>query len=301
MIIIIESVGQLANRIILFSHFIGFCKENNINLLNPSFIDYAHYFKGSISNSVPKFPANENNEQFNKNKQSKVRNYIIKIFSKLISKIFCNSNYNGKFITLINLSAEKYINKEFDLNDIKNINLLSKAKLTFVKGWLFRDYKNAEKHYQTIKKYFEPLDIYLHNINNFIANLKNQYDKLIGIHIRRGDYRNFENGKFYYEDEVYINYINQLKNLFKNYNIIFILFSNEKNDTEPYKKEGLNITNGYGDFIEDLYSLSKCDYIIGPPSTYSLWASYYGKVPHRFINSKNEKLKIEDFKIITTL
>lgn len=301
MIIIIESAGQLANRMILFSHFIGFCKENNISLLNPSFVDYAHYFKGTISNSVPKFPTNENNEQFNKNKQSKVKNYIIKIFSKLISKIFCNSNYNGKLTTSINLSSEQHKNKEFDLNDMKNVKLLNKAKLTFVKGWLFRDYQNVEKHYETIKKYFEPLDIYLNNINNFIDNLRNQYDKLIGVHIRKGDYRNFENGKFYYEDDTYINYLKQLKYIFDNFNIIFILFSNEKIDKEIYKKEDLNIAFGLGNFIEDLYSLSKCDYIIGPPSTYSLWASYYGKVPHRFIKSKNENLKIEDFKIITTL
>lgn len=301
MIIIIESAGQLANRMILFSHFIGFCKENNITLLNPSFIDYAHYFKGSISNFIPKFSSNKNDEQSNKNKPSRIKIYGIKIFSKLISKIFCNSNYNGKIITSINLSTEKYINKEFDLNEIENIELLNKAKLTFVKGWLFRDYKNVEKHYETIKNYFEPLNIYLHNINNFIAHLRNQYDKLIGVHIRRDDYRNYENGKFYYEDEIYIKYIKQLKNIFNDCNIIFILFSNEKIDTEFYKKENLNITIGLGDFIEDLYSLSKCDYIIGPPSTYSLWASYYGKVSHRFIQSKNEKLKIEDFEVITTL
>lgn len=301
MIIIIESGGQLANRMILFSHFIGFCKENNINLLNPSFTEYAHHFKGTISNFIPKFPHNKDNKQPNKNTPNKIKNYVIKIFSKLISKIFCNSNYNGKFITSVNLSAKKYINKEFELNNTENIKLLNAAKLTFVNGWLFRDYENTEKHYETIKNYFEPLDIYLHHINNFIANLRKQYDKLIGIHIRRGDYRNYENGKFYYEYEVYIDCIKQLKNIFNDCNIIFILFSNEKIDTGLYKKEGLNITIGHGNFIEDLYSLAKCDYIIGPPSTYSLWASYYGKVPHRFIQSKNENLKIEDFKVITTL
>jgi hypothetical protein len=34
-----------------------------------------------------------------------------------------------------------------------------------------------------------------------------------------------------------------------------------------------------GSAVEDLYSLARCDYLLGPPSTFSLWASFYGNVP----------------------
>lgn len=46
---------------------------------------------------------------------------------------------------------------------------------------------------------------------------------------------------------------------------------------------------------EDLFSLSKADYIIGPPSTFSAWASLYGTVPLYFIESSNSDFKIPDF------
>lgn len=46
---------------------------------------------------------------------------------------------------------------------------------------------------------------------------------------------------------------------------------------------------------EDLYSLSKADYIIGPPSSYSAWASLYGSVPLCFIEDSKADFSISDF------
>jgi hypothetical protein len=46
---------------------------------------------------------------------------------------------------------------------------------------------------------------------------------------------------------------------------------------------------GPGHFIEDLYALASCDYIIGPPSTFSQWASFYGNVPRYMVNYKAEQ------------
>ena len=47
--------------------------------------------------------------------------------------------------------------------------------------------------------------------------------------------------------------------------------------------------------IEDLYALSICDYILGPPSTFSMWASFYGGVPLRFIKHSNDKIFLREF------
>ena len=65
-------------------------------------------------------------------------------------------------------------------------------------------------------------------------------------------------------------------------NVRFLICSNEDgidkellkmvSDTNIFSIEN---TNG----ITDLYALSKCDYIIGVPSSYSQWASFMGDVP----------------------
>jgi hypothetical protein len=53
------------------------------------------------------------------------------------------------------------------------------------------------------------------------------------FNIRQGDYRNFEVGRYFYESHDYARLVK-------------------------------------GHFVEDLYALAACDYIIGPPSTYTM-------------------------------
>ena len=49
-------------------------------------------------------------------------------------------------------------------------------------------------------------------------------------------------------------------------------------------------------FITDLYCMASCDGIIGPPSTFSQWASFYGKVPLSFIFTKDDVIQLREYK-----
>jgi len=41
--------------------------------------------------------------------------------------------------------------------------------------------------------------------------------------------------------------------------------------------------------------LSKCDYLLGPPSTFSMWASFIGDVPLRLIKGAEENIQMDQF------
>jgi hypothetical protein len=123
-------------------------------------------------------------------------------------------------------------------------------------------------------------------------------DILIGVHIRRGDYKNFENGRYYYENKIFINNMLKLKDLFPDKKLTFLICSNEKINLNEFKN--LNVHLGTGHFIEDLYSLARCNYIIGPPSTYSMWASFYGQVPLFQMKEREEAINLNSFKIISS-
>jgi len=45
MIIISSKFGQLANRLFLFAHFVGFAIERNLTIINPAFEEYAQFFE----------------------------------------------------------------------------------------------------------------------------------------------------------------------------------------------------------------------------------------------------------------
>ena len=60
-------------------------------------------------------------------------------------------------------------------------------------------------------------------------------------------------------------------------------------------QEIFDYTNRF--FINDLYAFSKCDYIIGVVSTFTLWASFFGNVPLCSINKIDQEININSFKI----
>jgi len=47
----------------------------------------------------------------------------------------------------------------------------------------------------------------------------------------------------------------------------------------------------------DLYALAKCDYILGPLSSYSQWASFYGNKPLYQLTGSQERLERAKFQV----
>ena len=53
---------------------------------------------------------------------------------------------------------------------------------------------------------------------------------------------------------------------------------------------GCDVSAGIGHLVEDLYALARCDYLVGPPSTYTAWASFYGQVPLCHLETAEQQL-----------
>ncbi|MEH1842036.1 MAG: alpha-1,2-fucosyltransferase [Nostoc sp.] len=141
--------------------------------------------------------------------------------------------------------------------------------------------------------YFQPLKSYQLNVAKLISNIRSQTDVLIGVHIRHGDYQQHQNGRYFYLVEDYLKVMESAKMLFPNKKVTFFICSNQKQNDEYFQH--LSYAYGNNHIIEDMYSLAECDYIIGPPSSYTMWASFYGKRPLYMIRDVNKTLDIEDF------
>lgn len=171
--------------------------------------------------------------------------------------------------------------------------------VTFSPGWSNRtDRGYIEKHAETLRFLFSPHDRVWEQARALVK--PDRKHVMVGVHIRRGDYIAHRGGKYYFDMKVYANCMNQLKEQIISHSPVgekvevkFLICSNERIDMKHFVN--LDIVEGNGDFIVDLYSLSLCDYIIGVPSTYSQWASFYGKVPLGVINHANVKLNLRDF------
>jgi hypothetical protein len=133
-------------------------------------------------------------------------------------------------------------------------------------------------------------------VEKAITQARTKTDLLVGVHIRRGDYKSFLNGKYFYSMEVYTKIMREMCDLVVGKRTRFFICSNEDFNASSFN--GFDVAFGTGQEIEDCYAFACCDYLLGPPSTYTMWASFFGKVPLFQIERPDIPLKLEQFKII---
>ena len=192
----------------------------------------------------------------------------------------------------INVLLEKTINY---INEPLETFQTKKHKFYFIDAWKHsEDVSYIQNHKQEIKKLFQPNESVIQKISHAFG----VFDGFtIGVHIRRGDYKEYLSGRYYLSVEKWAKYIQCLSSQSTKKNVRFLICSNE----DGIDKELLKLVPTANIFsiqntneITDLYALSKCDYIIGVPSSYSQWASFIGETPLFLIT--NEKMPLlEDF------
>ena len=272
MIIISNKPGQLGNLLFVYANLKAYCIENNITLLNPAFYQYQSYFNAT-------------------NNSTKFCNRLFYYTSFAVARVLDKSKIKLPFISVKSLDWDQFLDLD-QANDILN------GKLCFIQGWQYRGDKLLLKHRNDVKLFFKIEEKYQIQLNNFWGKNFKDGETVVGIHIRRGDYQTFENGKYFYSVSQYANLITELAKLFQEKNPHFMVCSNESIRFADEEIKSLKITYAPGHELLDLHCLVNCHFIAGPPSTYSMWASFYGNVPLCILNNAGSEIKIGDFKTI---
>lgn len=171
----------------------------------------------------------------------------------------------------------------------------------FKKGWdTMNDTRYLQQTKPQLRHIFQPRKDITDRAERMMAKIRRDNDLVVGIHIRHGDYKTFWDGRYYYTLEEYHQFMLQIKALHPDKRVAFFISSNEQFDVSTF--EGCRCyrfgKEPSGDML-DLHTLSLCDRILGPWSTYSRWASFIGEVPLCFIKQKSQQLTDEDFSIVT--
>lgn len=280
MVIIQSKSGRLANRLFIFSRFIANSIEYSYSLANPTFDEYCRYFPSTRKNDFGNYPISI----------SSPGNYHYKFFfpSTWVLKKVKPSGRDYIFIR-----SEK--GPFYDLNNPEFVRLAA-TKRVYASGWYFNDRQNMIRHQDAIRSLFTPDTEVTEGISEHFTRIRREDHVIVGVHIRRGDYRRWQGGIHFFEDHEYAEKMSALEYHIhqEGKSVTFLLCSNEPIDSEAYK--AFSIQKGPGDMIGDLYSLASCDYIIGPPSTYSMWASFYGRKKMLHLLREKQDMKPETFR-----
>jgi len=171
------------------------------------------------------------------------------------------------------------------------------ARLVLVNGWTFRAPLCVQRHRETLRSYFRPITKHLTASQKVVEQLRQHADVVIGVHIRRGDYSNWRNGRYFFPVQRYAEWMTQLAAQFGERKVSFLVCSNEPRS--PAEFQGLNVGFSTGLPIEDLYALAECDYIMGPVSSFTQWASFYGNKPLLCLTSADMQIERKRFAVST--
>ncbi len=289
MLVVFYNSGQLGNRLFYFSHFIAFAELKKTKVICLFFNEYSKHFKGTADNICGIYP---------KPFFSMGSAFARKIISYVLWNLFSFAKkykINNRFLSTYKPPHDgKMESINYGAKDFANDPNYKEALFTFYDGnYPWYDTTDLSEFEQPIEAFFQTHKEVNEKVNTFIENERKEIDLLVGIHIRRGDYKDFAGGKYYFSDVKYLKLMNEFQANFPGKNIKFIICSNEK--ISPNNYPFLKCTFSKGSFMEDLIILSKCDYLIGPPSTFSDWASFSGQVPIFHIYSKETELRLDEF------
>lgn len=291
MIVIADKPGQLGNMLFLFSHFIARAHESGFSVSNPAFEDYADCFPTTAPDLFSRFPQVKSatrSSRWRRHWFYLISNFAVRALAKLGGKLgFLRT------ITLYDWNAE------FSLADPAFIELARSRAVVLIRGWGFRDAECLKRHSERIRDFFQPFEHNQRNIEELITRARQDADLLVGVHIRHGIIH-FENTrKHFYTAKRYAEMMEEVRSLFPGRRVNFLICSDWPQDPQMFSE--LRVTFGTGDLIEDMYAFARCDYLIGPPSTFTMWASFYGKVPLNVIRRSDQPQQLNDFIVLEGL
>lgn len=160
---------------------------------------------------------------------------------------------------------------------------MHRHKNAVVEGWRVEFHDLFVKYKQEIIRLFAFNSDIRTKVIDYMDKQHDAEDTIrLGVHIRRGDYKTFCGGRYFYDDNVYISYIKAFVSRHKGKNIKVYVCGNDPLLDKDYYVSQLSAVQVFfpnGNPGEDLCLLSECDYLIGAPSTFSLVASMYHDLP----------------------
>jgi hypothetical protein len=261
MVFLISPYGNHSNQLIQTAQFESFCEENGIPF----------------------------------------RNLVRGDLKKMIRYRY-SALADGALRFILRAGRKTKLVKYFDVDDFASFDEMAAAvekygrnKILLVSGFLMRNNDLLDKYRTAI------IDRYKNEQSNgdteFLAKEKASGRVIIGLHIRHGDYRDYEGGRYFYPVEQYIQWAKDFIVANRMTNPLVAVFSDQKLSKESF--EGFaDVFVSRNPYNVDYELMGCCNYLIGPPSTFTQWASYTYQVPYYHIESRDiSAISLPDFRV----
>ncbi len=287
--------GRLANRMVLFANFIAWAEEQGDRVMNPTFHSYAHLFETTRRDIYCQYPAPARQSWMDVFPGVSAVIRGTRLFFR-VARAAGGLNEKlpvfGKGVVTLRQTP----GKDITALDGPEVQVkIRDARIILVNGWNFRVPHLVQRHAEKLKLYFQPIAELEQASRQAVNGLRQEANVLVGVHIRRGDYSNWRGGQCFFEISRYASWMRELDEQLRPRKVSFLVCSDEPREKNEFS--GLSVEFGAGTPVGDLYALAKCDYIFGPLSTFSQWASFYGGKPLLHLSDKNARVELARFSV----
>ncbi|SMP68175.1 hypothetical protein SAMN06265222_11113 [Neorhodopirellula lusitana] len=291
MILVTREYGQLGNRLRLYAHLMAAAIEYDVSLYFPHFREYAMHFPTLRKDWWCRYPQVVPDDQ--------PPSRLMQRHEDALRQFICNQVFESRYrlsqIGFTRFPANVICISEdetCDLNTPRFKRMAQSVKPLLVDGWMFRSWDLLDKHADQIRNHFRILDAHQTQVDATIASLRKPGCKVVGVHIRHGDYEEWRDGCYFYSIEEYAAHMRQIADLNHGSETRFLVCTNAAVTEQDFP--GLDVTLSSGHLIEDLYALAETDLILGPPSTFSGWSAFYGKKPKLTLKRRESQPNLFD-------
>ena len=251
--------GQLGNRLTLVSHLLAAAWEHDASLHNLSFAKYAGGFDGLHPHRPRLWPSG---------------GWFCPAFLQSpLRKALAQAARSGAVPGLGWHPQAGDVS--CDLAGLGFRQALHSCRHLVLWGYEYRSHALVIKHREGIRKHLRPSVQVQQAVAAWAARLA-AVGKRPGaaLHLRRGEYRQFLGGRYFFSPETYVSWGRQILGALHPGETL-VVFGDEPEAVEEVRKK-LGAEPGPGGLYPDLFALAACPWVIAPPSSFSRWAAFQG-------------------------
>ena len=290
-LVMARNYGQLGNRLMLYAHLIAASREWGVSLCNPCFAEYADFFDSTANDLWCRYPPREAAKAPSQRRRRLLARAVYLTAKTLLlttSGLACLGRRPARW-KVVQLRGKQTL----DLGSLNFRDDARRYRYLLALGWLFRSERLFQKHADAIREHFRIREPHRLQVQAKLAEVRRSSDFVVGIHIRQGDYATFEGGRYYYNTKHYLAVMQSIADQLPTLRVAFLVCGNGQLTRGDFP--GLTVHFGPGHMVEDMYSLAETDLLVGPPSTFTGWAAFYGKVPLAVLDSLETRVRVSDY------
>ncbi len=282
-VFIVREYGDLCNVLLTFANAAALAADHQRTLYNFVFDKYADFFAGTAHARMIRYPAAPGLGP---------KLLLASVGAERTRKFLFSPKWRRRSrLFLAEVAAADHVEVRMDYPPLQTFRQDRRAIV--LNAWNLHLPAPVERHGERLRAYFSLAPAWKSRLEQWWAGHPPVAGPLVGVHLRRGTENYLPGDVFHRSDEFYHSRMLEMAAQLGP-QTTFLLCSDVEIDLKNFP--GLHTLRGPGHRILDLYSLARCQWIFGPPSTYSAWASWFGRV-RRAVVLTDHPLHLEVFKV----